>query len=71
LDKLSFDIKAVQAAAEIANAHQFITQLPDGYYTWVGERGVNLSGGQRQRLAIARAVSSTLEFLFSMKQQAP
>jgi ATP-binding cassette subfamily B protein len=51
-----FDIEAVQAAAEIANAHQFITQLPDGYYTWVGERGVNLSGGQRQRLAIARAV---------------
>lgn len=51
-----FDIKAVQAAAEIANAHQFITQLADGYYTWVGERGVNLSGGQRQRLAIARAV---------------
>ncbi|MBW4641126.1 MAG: ABC transporter ATP-binding protein/permease [Gloeocapsa sp. UFS-A4-WI-NPMV-4B04] len=51
-----FDIKAVQAAAEVANADQFITQLPDGYYTWVGERGVNLSGGQRQRLAIARAV---------------
>ena len=51
-----FDIKAVQAAAEVANAHQFITQLADGYYTWVGERGVNLSGGQRQRLAIARAV---------------
>ncbi len=51
-----FDIKAVQAAAEVANAHQFITQLAAGYYTWVGERGVNLSGGQRQRLAIARAV---------------
>lgn len=52
----NFDLEAVQAAAQIANAHQFITQLPDGYYTWVGERGVNLSGGQRQRLAIARAV---------------
>ena len=51
-----FDLEAVQAAAKIANAHQFITQLVDGYYTWVGERGVNLSGGQRQRIAIARAV---------------
>lgn len=51
-----FDLEAVQAAAKIANAHQFITQFPEGYYTWVGERGVNLSGGQRQRLAIARAV---------------
>lgn len=46
----------MQSAAEVANAHQFISQLPDGYFTWVGERGVNLSGGQRQRLAIARAV---------------
>jgi ATP-binding cassette, subfamily B, bacterial len=51
-----FDLKAVQAAAEIANAHQFITQFSQGYHTWVGERGVNLSGGQRQRIAIARAV---------------
>ncbi len=51
-----FDLEAVQYAARIANAHQFISQFPDGYHTWVGERGINLSGGQRQRLAIARAV---------------
>jgi len=43
-------------AAEIANAHAFIAEFPDGYDTVVGDRGVRLSGGQRQRVAIARAV---------------
>lgn len=49
-------LEQVIAAAKVANAHEFISQMENGYDTFIGDRGMNLSGGQRQRLSIARAV---------------
>jgi ATP-binding cassette subfamily B protein len=57
------DREAVVAAAENAGAHEFVTDLDDGYETAVGERGVKLSGGQKQRVALARALLKDPEIL--------
>src|SRR5207247_1848183 len=51
-----FTLDQVQAAARAANAHDFVSQLPEGSRTLLGERGTRLSGGERQRIAIARAL---------------
>ncbi|NGZ59674.1 MAG: multidrug ABC transporter permease, partial [Nitrospira sp. LK265] len=53
---LNADQDRVEAAARAARAHEFITALPEGYDTWIGERGVKLSVGQKQRVSIARTL---------------
>lgn len=61
--KLDATDQEIIAAAQVANAHEFITKFPLGYDTTVGERGIKLSGGQKQRLAIARVLLKNPQFI--------
>jgi len=61
--RLSASLEKIHAAARIAGAHEFIIDLPQGYDTLIGERGVKLSGGEKQRLALARALLRTPQIL--------
>ena len=61
--KLDATDEEVYAAAEAANAHEFILALPEGYSSYLGENGIRISGGQKQRIVIARAILNNPEIL--------